>query len=434
MSERRVGALGHSREGAGRRRRARTALASLTAVLVALLLVVPATGAAAAPKVRRSYFGMHDGRLADIPDRTADPAVGSLRLWDTFTMWRQIETRDGHFKFARVDAFVAAAERGGDKAMLVLGQTPRFHARHPHAPGFYGAGASSMPRLAAWRRYVGKVAKRYRSTIEYQIWNEPNVDGFWRGSPAQMALLTRIATQKIRSIAPRATIVSPPMPLRLKSQRKWFVKYWSQRTGGRRVGSYVDVASVNPYPMAAQRPEQSLGLTRWAKRTLSGLGVRKPLWVTEINYGMGSGTAPLKIRRSVQAAYVVRTHLLQAAAGVKRVYWYRWDMRGWGGVYLTRPDLTTPTQAGVAYRVVRGWLVGARLRGCSVSRGGVHTCTLARDSRVQRVYWKPTGGSTRLKVVGSATTLVTQLGEEKALRGGQRITVTRLPVLVRSRR
>ena len=45
--------------------------------------------------------------------------------------------------------------------LLVLGQTPEFHAKDPAAESFYGAVASSPPRLAAWKRYVRKVAERY---------------------------------------------------------------------------------------------------------------------------------------------------------------------------------------------------------------------------------------------------------------------------------
>ena len=38
-----------------------------------------------------------------------------------------------------------------------------------------------MPDLGAWRRYVTAVAERYGDRIDYQVWNETNVIGYWTG-------------------------------------------------------------------------------------------------------------------------------------------------------------------------------------------------------------------------------------------------------------
>ena len=51
-----------------------------------------------------------------------------------------------------------------------------------------------------------------------------------------------------------------------------------------------------------------------------------PLWNVEINYGV-AGDARVGRHRSrprKQASYVTRTFLLNAANGVKRVYWLGW--------------------------------------------------------------------------------------------------------------
>ena len=45
-----------------------------------------------------------------------------------------------------------------------------------------------MPTPTAWKTYVGKVVRRYKGRgVDYQIWNEANVKGFWSGTTAQMA-------------------------------------------------------------------------------------------------------------------------------------------------------------------------------------------------------------------------------------------------------
>ena len=65
--------------------------------------------------------------------------------------------------------------------------------------------------------------------------------------------------------------------------------------------------------------------------------------------------APVDLGRA-QAAYVIRTYLLNAANGVQRVYWYTWDMgylpggTRWATRMLTSPaDGASPTLAGESF-------------------------------------------------------------------------------------
>ena len=84
--------------------------------------------------------------------------------------------------------------------LLVLGQTPKFHSTKPGKRGSYGAGAASMPREAAWKNYVSTVVRRYKGQgVDYQVWNEGNVSGYWQGTPAQMAKLTQLTSKIVNS-------------------------------------------------------------------------------------------------------------------------------------------------------------------------------------------------------------------------------------------
>ena len=141
----------------------------VVAALVAGALSTPAH----AQKVRPEFFGMHDSQIS----KGSVPKVqlGAIRLWDTGTSWREIETKPGVYDWSVVDAAVRTARAADLRPMLVLGQTPQFHAAKPNAPGAYGRGATSMPQIAAWTRYVTAAANRYKTTVDYQIWNEPNV-------------------------------------------------------------------------------------------------------------------------------------------------------------------------------------------------------------------------------------------------------------------
>jgi len=374
-------------------------LLSLGAAVGLGLTLLPATPAQAATsqRVGGSFFGMHDGD----PNSWPEAPVGSIRLWDSGVTWREIEKANGVFDFSLLDSQVDNARAHGARVLLVLGQTPRFHSTRPGKSGSYGLGAASMPTESSWRNYVYKVVTRYRGRgVDYQVWNEANVSGYWNGSPAQMAKLTQWTSKIVNNNDRSAKVVSPALATRLTGQRKWLRTYFAQRTGGKRVAAYVDVVSLNLYPLPKQAPEASMTLLSASRTMLAQAGVSKPIWNTEINYGLGSGAAP-RISDGRQAANVMRTYLLNAANRVKRVFWYRYDLSRLAGGGSLANTLLTPmdhssrlTAAGRAYLLAREWMHG-RLLGtakhppCDTDRHGTYTCVVEDSSGKRWIYWNP---------------------------------------------
>ena len=125
-----------------------------------------------------------------------------------------------------------------------------------------------------------------------------------------------------------------------------------------------------------------------AKSILAARGVRKPIWNTEINYGLtGRGTRARRLSAGRQAAFVSRTYILNAAARVSRVYWYGWDVHRIASVDAHRPQrpLADAGRSGLQHdRQVARRRPAARLhdpqRHHDVHGGGV-------GSRVRRIYW-----------------------------------------------
>ena len=406
----------------------RRLLAIGAAVGLGLTLLPAGPAAAATPRIPGSFFGMHDGDAVSFP---AAP-VGAVRLWDSGVSWREIETAPGRFDFTRVDAQVNAARAHGASVLLVLGQTPRFHSTKPGQRGSYGLGAAAMPTETSWKNYVFAVVKHFKGRgVDYQVWNEANVAGYWQGTPKQMATLTRLASTVVNRNDSSAKVVSPAMATRLSSQRLWLRTFYAQKTGGKKVSAYVDVVSLNLYPLASQKPEASMTLLAATRTMLRAAGVRKPIWNTEINYGLLGGGTAKTVAADTQAAYVGRTFLLNAASDVKRVYWYSWDLQRLANTRLTFADGVTLTRAGTAYNVVRGWLLGSRVSGCPRDKAGTYICTMTYSGGVKRVYWNPSR-KTSVRTVKSARAAVNLLGSERVLHGGERIAVTKSPVMVRS--
>lgn len=380
--------------------------------------------------VRPTFFGMHDGRVTQ--GTAPNTPVGALRFWDSGTSWRDLETSPGQFTWDGLDTAVATAEAAEARPLLVLGQTPVFHASRPGQEAAYGPGAASMPDLGAWRRYVTAVAQRYGDRIDYQVWNETNVVDYWSGTPRQMADLTMAASRAIRGVVPEATVVAPPFALRLPSQQRYFADFWSLQSRGIDLASAVDAVAVHLYPPAEEAPEAQVRLFEQARDVLKKQGVGLPVWNTEINFGLLGGTGPPPIPAERQRAFLMRTYLLNAGLGVQRVYWYRWDLSPIANTLLTTPDFSAPTLAGRAFPTIREWLVGTRVQGCQPS-AGVWECTAQKGAETRRFWWKPRGRTTQLRAGEEARSWTDADGAVTPCRDGCEVPVGETPVMVTSR-
>jgi hypothetical protein len=417
-------------------------LALLAFTLIATLVTVSAP--AHAQKVKAPFFGMHDTQIVNGSVPTVK--VGSIRLWDTGTRWVDIETQaptspllpgqpvQRHYDgIGKLDAAVTNAQNAGLRPLVVLGQTPSYYASAP----------SGMPNdLSAWTDYVSFLASRYGTSVDYQIWNEPNISQFWSGTPAQMATLTAAASRTLDSVlGSQATVVAPGFPLRMKYQRTWFKQYWAQKVSGNGMASYVDVVALHLYPLAGGAPETSMTLLKQARSALPDAARKKPEWNTEVNYGLESGgTGGSKdISNAKQAAYVARTLLLNAGSPIRRMYWYSWA-DPIGNTRLAEADRTTLTRAGKAWqRVSQDWMIGTKFGSCSVIKSGkskgVWTCKAKKSRKeTRRFYWKPSGRAASISTVKTARSWTELKGRPHKRKGSYTIKVGQSPIMVTSRR
>ena len=208
-------------------------------------------------------------------------------------------------------------------------------------------------------------------------------------------------------------LIAPAMVTRLGYQQTWIKKFYAQKVGGKPVWKYVDALGFSLYPLDRYptrprlTPRHPRGLDRAAQRHArhprQGQGLAPiPIWDTEVNFGLTSGPTPASPRRPIsddlQVAYVMRTYLLNAAQGVKRVDWYAYDMgklpaaSGGGPIantLLTDPDDRTAgilTPAGLAFQRVQSWMAGtlvgtATKRPCITDRKGTYTCLIRYRAR-----------------------------------------------------
>lgn len=357
-------------------------------------------------------------------------SFGSLRIWDAGARWNELQPSAGRSwdasALARLDALVKTADDHGVKPMLVLGQTPAWASIRPTEQATYGAGAAAPPRhLADWTRYVSFLAHRYRGRIEaYQVWNEPSFTNQWSGSVQELASLTKAAHDAVKAADPSALVVSPGVPLENFKSTPFLRAYLPL------VRDKIDVLGVHLYPAPHHTPESVTSLVRAARDIADNAGVDAPMWNTEEN--LGSRYSGDHYVGAKAAAWTARALLLAPEFGVQRTYWYAAYDHVWGAVDLLDPTNTAPTQAGVAERAVRSWLVGALPLGCTPGSkgGGVWRCTfrLANGTPAQAVW--TTHGTTTITPPSGARVARRIDGSSHRIAAG--ISVTTTPELLLS--
>jgi polysaccharide biosynthesis protein PslG len=121
--------------------------------------------------------------------------------------WAAVQHRGPtSYDWAPFDRAVKAARRRGLKILGTIVYAPAW-ARAQGAP-------STAPPAdpAAFAAFAGRVARHFgpRGVHAYEIWNEPNIAGFWAGGPdpARYTQLLRAAYPAIKRADRRATVVS----------------------------------------------------------------------------------------------------------------------------------------------------------------------------------------------------------------------------------
>ncbi|WP_124848318.1 hypothetical protein [Acidipila sp. EB88] len=361
-----------------------------------------------------SFFGM----VVKAPAAQPGVATGARRLWDSGVTWAALEPARGSFAWATLDAEVAAAQQAGAEITLCLGMTPQWASSRPVMPSAYGVGATAMPAsLADWDTYVGAVATRYSGRIRaYEVWNAPETPAYWSGAPAQMgenmSVLAAHAAAAVHSADSAALVVSPALsPTGLAA----FLM-----AGG---GTSVDVVGSTLASTSGSGPEDAAATIQALRSVMAGTSVDgSPLWNDQGAWVLPQGG----LSSQVQAAYVARALILNAAYGVQRMHWYAWDDSNAGDLALTGAS-HQPTESAAAFASAESWLVGAQMNGCAATASGVWTCQLVRAGRTEWVLWS-VNGSVASSSLGASTSTDLE-GNITNIAGGN-VTVEASPMLL----
>jgi hypothetical protein len=301
------------------------------------------------------------------------PQAVYYRLWDMQMAWRDVNPSRGVFDWSVADKRIAQVESWGGKPIMVLGLTPAWAAADPAAGDpRWGLGTASPPAdpETSWREYVRALVSRYGSRIgAYEIWNEANLKTFWSGTPQQMAVLVRVATEEIgdTSIA-----LAPSVTTRLASGRDFTVEMAAALTPA--AIAQLDAWSIHTYPAGdvGPTPEEACeqrtdDIIRW-QESLIGISrlnsaLLKPVWDTEVNYGLaGPGARPGRKWPDPDGARLLQcTYQDSRALGIAVTAWYEFTAQSFDllGVQMTpgTPQINAAwTQLPEASAKINDWI------------------------------------------------------------------------------
>ncbi|HAX91671.1 MAG TPA: hypothetical protein DCY07_05630, partial [Rhodospirillaceae bacterium] len=185
--------------------------------------------------------------------------------------------------------------------------------RRPTAP-------ATPEAVQAYARFAAAMALRYRGEdIVWEIWNEPDLARFWppKADASAYIALAEAACRAIRQVVPEAAIVGPALG-RVPDARDGVTPAYFESVLASGAMKCFDAVSVHPYRHGDEAPEGVFGDYETLFLLLAKHKVYKPLLNTEWGY------TTTQVTPEQQAAYALRTRLIDMLWGVPLSIWYEW--------------------------------------------------------------------------------------------------------------
>jgi hypothetical protein len=308
--------------------------------------------------------------------------MGSIRLWDTYTSWSDLEPEKGGYTWSNLDAYLALSQSNNVDVLYTFGGTP-YWAASGSGPQCANSPGSCYPpaKIQDWDNFVSALVDHSAGRIKYwELWNEANLAAFWTGDMPTLVLMAQHAYKIIKAADPSSVILCPSSTGAATDLGNFINAYFS--AGGL---PYTDAVAFHGYPSA---PEDVISLVTAVKSSMAANGAAgEPIWDTEGSWGLDTNI----MNPADQGGFLAREFLVQWSSGVSRFYWYAWNNTAWGTLWTTNGILP----AGIAYGQLTNWMVGATMS---------TPCTMASDSTWTCGFTRP-GGYEALAIWNSSKTL-----------------------------
>ena len=191
--------------------------------------------------------------------------------------WNGVENPQGNWRFDHLDRVVAETNKHGIQVLPILNYDV------PWATPAY-------KHIDKWLIYVEKIVSRYKDQIKYwEVWNEPNLKGFWRDEPSgeNYKILLEATYKKIKSIDPKLIVLyggTAGIPFEFIED--------SLKAGA---ADYFDEFNIHPYRsgMTSNRSSERYykDLEKLRQLLAKYKADHKPIWITEFGWATPPGNS-----------------------------------------------------------------------------------------------------------------------------------------------
>jgi hypothetical protein len=267
--------------------------------LAGVAVVFALMPAQAAGSVR--FFGFndnasltHDLSVDDDARIVGDSGANSARIT---VDWTWVEQSEGTLDLRLYDPMYKAWLNRGVRPVLILTGSPRWAWppwwAWPDLDYCFSGDACHVPpdpsKDGDWAHFAGAVAQRYPRAAAIEVWNEPNVRGFFATgpNPVRYTQLLRLAHDAIKQVNPSMPVLGGSVASILDGQRSrdaYGLEPFLQDMFASGARDLMDGLSVHAYPHDNQAADV-LAAVNAARRNAGGL----PLWVTEVGASTTDG-------------------------------------------------------------------------------------------------------------------------------------------------
>lgn len=289
---------------------------------------------------------------ADLPDLTVPNTLGiqiktsapedmrqvaqlGVRLMRRGFYWDQIEREKGVYDFSGYDAMMDTADALGVRIIgcLFANGKKLYEPAAPH-PGRAIQTEAGRQGFAAW---AAACAAHFKGrNIYWEIWNEPNVQTFWRKGKHNGEEFADEYSRLVLATAPAMLRADPDAFIMAGSVSNYWepVYAWTEHCFKRGVlGSGIRGWSVHPY--GVRTPEEHAAGGGGGHERMRALmrqhnkGVELPLInsergfsVSKTNEGWSGGSEERALE--FQAWHLVRQYMIDLMTGTRGTIWYEW--------------------------------------------------------------------------------------------------------------
>lgn len=270
-----------------------------------------------------------EGRTSD--QELAQIKAAGLHYVRFVIPWAEVEKGEGTYRWGYFDQFIERLRAQGLQAVVVLG------GGHPRYTGFIAAPEgnldqtdkyllppSSPEAIAKFAAFAAQTVAHFGSQgIVWELWNEPDNDRFWppHANVRAYIAVAGAACQAMRKADPQARIIGPGMadtPGRYGTDKPGFLGMVLRSP----LGTCLDAVSVHPYRDGVKPPETVLDAYGKLSRFVQTYTPpeKRPLPVLSTEWGF----TLTDTSEEEQAAYLLRSFMLNTMAGVPLSIWYEW--------------------------------------------------------------------------------------------------------------